>query len=551
MLSVYHYDRPIVPGAPELTGSVNKFLDFAIAVTTLLCEIHTKKVRHGALRPENITISPDGKVWLQDFTSASLLFHGEKHSETCADPEYLPYLAPECTGRINRRVDYRSDFYSLGATFFHIVTGRPLWASSNPIMNELDVANKHVTQKPPSTNFHPAVDAVIAKLLEKMPEHRYQTCDGLLSDWKDIQSNPDAPFTAGNADQASRFMIPQGLYGRENEKQRLYQLFEQTRDEGCNKVVFLKGHAGVGKSALVKESIGMMQSPHTIFCQGKFDQNKSVPFSAIVQGLGDLTRQILTESAASLEKWRESIRASIEGEAAVLLPLIPDVAHIFAFEASSTIPDLKDPMSQEERQKRVLTQFLRVFAQRKTIVMFIDDLQWASKSDLQLLIGLVQEFAPTPARQYLESSNSILLICAYRDNMVGPQHPVRTIFEDKVLSDTIEILPLIQKDTGRLVSETLHRSSQDCRPLSKLIYGRCRGNPFFIKRVVVPLYWLTKMLTLMNASGLITFNYEDKMWEWDLHKIAAMNVPEDVVEFLLEELDNRNFLLILSDLSSG
>jgi hypothetical protein len=484
MLSEYHDDHPIVPGAPELIGSVDKFLDFAITVTIRLCEIHNKKVRHGTLRPENITMSPDGKIWLQDFTCASLLFNGEKSSETRGEPEYLPYLAPESTGRINRKVDYRSDFYSLGATFFHIITGHPLWATSNPIMDELDVANKHVTQQPPSTNFHPAVDAVIAKLLAKMPEHRYQTCEGLLSDWKDIQSNPDAPFTAGKADHASRFMIPQGLYGRDDEKQRLYRLFEQTRDEGCSKVVFLKGYAGVGKSALVKESVGMMQSPTTIFCQGKFDQNKSVPFSAIVQGLGDLTRQILTESETSLEQWREAIRSAIDGEVAVLLPLIPDVGHIFGVETPSAIPDLVDPMSQEERQKRVLTQFLRVFTQKKTIVMFMDDLQWSSKSDLQLLAGLVQEFAPTPTHQHPLSMNSILLICAYRDNIVGPQHPVRTIFEDGVLSDTIEVQPLKQKDTRRLISDALHRSLGDCHQLSKLIYDRCRGNPFFIERVV-------------------------------------------------------------------
>jgi predicted ATPase len=171
---------------------------------------------------------------------------------------------------------------------------------------------------------------------------------------------------------------------------------------------------------------------------------------------------------------------------AVLLPLIPDVAHIFQIEEPSTIPDLENPISQEERQKRVLTQFLRVFAQRKTIVMFVDDLQWSSKADLQLLAGLVREFAPSTAatRPDLTLSSPILLICAYRDNMVGPDHPVRVIFEDKVISDTIEVRPLRLQDTQRLVSDTLHRSIEDCSPLSKIIYGRCRGNPFFTQRVI-------------------------------------------------------------------
>jgi hypothetical protein len=484
MLASYHDDHPVIPGSPEIVGSVDKFLDFAIQVTVRLCEVHGKKVRHGALRPENLTVSPDGKVWLHDFTCASLLFNGERSSETRAEPEYLPYLAPESTGRINRRVDYRSDFYSLGATLFHILTGHHLWASSNPILNELDIANKHVTQPPPSTNFHPAVDAVIAKLLAKMPEHRYQTCEGLLSDWKDIQDNRDAPFMVGKADQASRFMIPQGIYGRDYEKQQLHTIFERTRDQRCLQVVFLKGYAGVGKSSLVKEAVGLMQqSPQTIICSGKFDQNKSVPFSAIVQALGDLTRQILTEAASDLARWRAAVHEALNGESAVLLPLIPDVAHILGVDSPDSVPDLEDPVSQEERQKRVLTQFFKVFAQRKTIVMFMDDLQWSSRSDLQLLAGLVQDFA-SAANIPSTDSASILLICAYRDNVVGEFHPVQTLFENKVISESIEIQPLSQRDTERLVSDTLHRSLDECQPLSRLIYGRSRGNPFFIERVL-------------------------------------------------------------------
>lgn len=490
MLSEYHDDHPIIPGSPQVISSVPVFLDFATQLTARLCEVHTRKVRYGSLRPENITLSPDGKVWLHDFTCASLLFNGEKSSETRAEPEYLPYLPPESTGRINRRVDYRSDFYSLGATLFHIITGNPLWADGNSsslnfVMDELSIANRHVSQTPPSTNFHPAVDAVIAKLLAKMPEHRYQSCEGLLSDWKDIQSNPSAPFIAGKADQASRFMIPQGLYGRDPEKARLVAMFEQTHAQPSSKVIFLKGYAGVGKSALVKESVtAMLEHSNTLYCQGKFDQTNRVPFSTIVQALSELTRQILTESAANLETWRQSIRSALEEEVAVLLPVLPDLAHVLGLHNSPSVADLEDPYSQEERQKRVLVNFLRIFAQKKTVVMFMDDLQWSSKSDLQLLAALVQDFSSSlSSAQDTEPPVSMLLICAYRDNVVDSQHHLRTVFENKVECETMELHNLRSADTGRLVSDTLHRSMEDCSQLTKLIYTRCRGNPFFIERV--------------------------------------------------------------------
>lgn len=487
MLSEYHNNHPVVPGSSEVIGSIERFLDFAIQLSTRLCEVHTKKVRHGAIRPESVSISPTGQVWLHDFTCASFLFKGERTAEMRMESDFLPYLPPECTGRINRRVDYRSDFYSLGATFYHIITGQRLWASS--IDAELDITHKHVTQSPPATNFHPAVDAVIAKLLAKMPEHRYQTCEGLLSDWKDIQQNPDALFTVGKADQASRFMLPQGLYGRATEMELLRDLYLRAHEEKWSDLVFLKGHAGVGKTALVKELSGIIQSTRTIFCEGKFDQSQSTPFSAIRQALGGLTRQILAEPATRLSQWRNSILSTLNGEIAVLLPLIPDVAHILAVELPPPFANLEDPTSQVERQKRVLIQFLRVFAERKTLVMFLDDLQWSSQSDLQLLASLVQEFPLQRSgcnSTFSGSLNSTLLICAYRDSGVGPTHPVRVIFENCVPSHTIQINPLSQEDTARFVCDTLYRPLDQCEELTRVLISRTRGNPFFIQRVCVP-----------------------------------------------------------------
>jgi AAA ATPase domain/Protein kinase domain len=483
MLTEYKNDHPITPGSLEIIGSVERFLDFAIQVTMRLSELHAKKVRHGAIRPESFTISPDGKIRLQDFTCASLLFTGEQPSETWAETEYLPYLPPESTGRINRRVDYRADFYSLGATLHHILTGQPLWG---PGLDELEIANKHVCQIPPSANFHPSIDAVIAKLLHKMPEERYQTCEGLLSDWKDIQANPDAEFIVGATDKASRFVIPPSLYGRDAERQQIIRLYDQVRQEQSGKLVFIKGCAGGGKSALVKDVLSTMHYPQTLVCQGRFEQKKRLPFSAIVQALESLTSQILTQSTSNLEDWRNAIRDALGDELIVLLQLIPDVAHVVGMSIHDEIPSLGNSVTKERRQKRVLMRLLRVFAENKTIVMFIDNLEWALKADLQLLADLVQDFSPSTSGSDPNSSevtHSVLLICADRGDATGPLYRMRTLFEDKVLSDSIEINSLNYQDSERLICDTLHCSLDECKDLSQLIYLRTRGNPMFIHRV--------------------------------------------------------------------
>jgi AAA ATPase domain/Protein kinase domain len=490
LLTRYNNDRPLVPKEPQVVGSVEQFLDFAIKLTKNLRGLHSKTVRHGALRPESISTSVDGGVWINDFTSASFIADDDITNETCADSdsEYFHYASPECRGRIIRPVDYRSDLYSLGATLFHIITGQPLWTSH--INDEANPFNDLIAQAPPSTNFHPLIDATIAKLLSSLPELRYQTCDGLLSDWEDIKSDPYTPFTVGQTDDASTFRIPPGLYGRDSQQKQLYELYEKARDQRLSSVVFVKGDAGIGKTALVREFAGGLHSaPRTIFCQGKFDQHKNVPFSAIVQAFRDLARQLLSESTSSLERWRTAIRDAIEGDVAVLLPLVPDLAHVLGMDSLARLPCLENPICQGARQNLVIMQFLQVIAQRRTLVIFLDDVQWSSKSDGQLLRTLVQGFPRTGAKTGNASSfftlDSTLLICAYRDNLVDEQHHIRTDLEDQVRSEAISIViePLMPEHASRFVSDLLNRPSAECKEFTKLLYSRTHGNPFFMQRV--------------------------------------------------------------------
>jgi hypothetical protein len=485
LLTEYNNDHPLIPKSPQLVVSLQAFLDFAIRLTSIVGQLHSKTVRHGALRPDSITINPDGDIWINDFTNTSFLTDDQASNELRAEPDYFPYLAPECTGRINRRIDHRSDLYSLGAALFHIITGEPLWGSL--VTNELDLANKLVNQPPPSTCFHPAVDAVIAKLLSKMPENRYQTCEGLLSDWEEIRADPTKALTVGEIDQASQFRLPQTLYGRKSQQMQIRNLFEETHKRRWSKVLFIKGDPGVGKTSLVAEFARGMKSSNTIFCQGKFEEHKRVPYSAIVEALRGLTGHILTESAARLQQWRRELQDALGDEITILLSIAPDLELVLGIDLPEARPDLEDPIGQEERQKRVLVQFLRVFTKRQTLAIFLDDVHWSCKSDSRLLLGVVREFAQTQAEaesnQPCGILNSVFLVCAYRTSNVDSQHHIRTLFEDRVDSTSISLQPLGKEDAGGIVSDVIHQSIADCSELTDLVYCRTRGNPFYLGRV--------------------------------------------------------------------
>src|SRR5580704_16322317 len=99
-------------------------LRIAIGLTTALSQVHRHGLIHKDVKPENVLVDDADCVWLTGFGVASRL---PRESQPPAPPETisgtLAYMAPEQTGRMNRSVDARSDFYSLGVTLYLMLTG--------------------------------------------------------------------------------------------------------------------------------------------------------------------------------------------------------------------------------------------------------------------------------------------------------------------------------------------------------------------------------------------------------------------------------------------
>ncbi|MEH1836655.1 MAG: protein kinase [Nostoc sp.] len=104
---------------------LSEFLAIAIHLADILNGLYQHRVIHKDIKPANIVIHPETKqVKLIDFSIASLLPRETQEIKNLHVLEgTLAYLSPEQTGRMNRGIDYRSDFYSLGVTFFELLTG--------------------------------------------------------------------------------------------------------------------------------------------------------------------------------------------------------------------------------------------------------------------------------------------------------------------------------------------------------------------------------------------------------------------------------------------
>ncbi|MGL5058886.1 MAG: ATP-binding protein, partial [Microcoleus sp.] len=412
--------------------SLEEFFPIAIQTVSILEQLIRCRVIHKDIKPANILINPDTKeVKLIDFSIASLL---PRETQTIANPQVLEgtlaYLSPEQTGRMNRGIDYRSDFYALGVTFFELLTGKLPFQSADA----LELVHSHIAEKPPAaSNFNssipPVVSAIIDKLMAKNAEDRYQSALGLKWDletcWNQWQATAKIEvFKLGKRDISDRFLIPEKLYGRETEVAELLAAFDRVANPhqagqprrdcpyskgglGGVKIMLVAGFSGIGKTSVVNEVHKPIVRQRGYFIKGKFDQfQRNIPFSAFVQAFRDLMGQLLTESDAQIQDWQSKILAVLGDRGQIIIDVIPELECLIGKQ-----PPVEElfGMAAQNRFNFTLQQFIQVFAAADhPLVIFLDDLQWADTASLNLM----QLLANDSETRYL------LQIGAYRDNEV-------------------------------------------------------------------------------------------------------------------------------------
>ncbi|MEG3954069.1 AAA family ATPase [Microcoleus sp. herbarium2] len=511
---------------------VSEFLPIAIQIANSLDGLYRHHVIHKDLKPANILINPTTKqVKLIDFSIASLL---PRETQEIQNPNVLegtlPYISPEQTGRMNRGIDYRTDFYSLGVTFYELLTGKLPFQTDDPI----DLVHCHLAKQPiPASIANQSVPLVlseiVSKLMAKNAEARYQSALGLkydletcLCQWQ--ETGTLTKFDLGQRDLCDRFIIPEKLYGRESEVFSLLSAFERV-SAGSTEMMLVAGFSGIGKTAVVNEVHKPIVRQRGYFIKGKFDQfGRSQPFSAFVQAFRDLMGQLLSESDAKVEQWKSQILAALGENAQVIVEVIPELERIIGQQPPA--PELV-AIAAQNRFNRLFENFISIFATKEhPLVIFLDDLQWADSASLKL----IQLLTSDRSRHYL------FLIGAYRDNEVFPAHPLMVTLADIQTTgatvNTITLDPLERCHLNYLIADTLACSTALALPLTELVYQKTKGNPFFS----------TQFLKSLHEDGIIEFNFEARYWQCDIALVRTLALTDDVVEFMaiqLRKLPNR------------
>ncbi|OJH39093.1 trifunctional serine/threonine-protein kinase/ATP-binding protein/sensor histidine kinase [Cystobacter ferrugineus] len=497
-----------------------RFLPIALDLCTTLAEVHRRGVIHKDIKPGNILLSSIGQPWLIDFGISTLQRTQHVEAGPATLVEGTPaYMSPEQTGRMNRALDYRTDLYSLGITFYQLLTGRLPFAGSDL----LEWFHAHLAQAPLPPHqvvrgLPPALSALVMKLLSKRAEDRYQGAEGLRFDLECVL-NGEQDFPLGQKDVPARFLLPQRLYGRHAEVATLREAFERVAQTGRPEWVLVRGYSGIGKSSVVKELHQPVLHCRGFFLRGKFDQNqRDEPYATVVQALRGLIQHLLASSDEEVASWRQRLLHALEGQAQVLLDLVPQLELILGKQPA--VEELPADAAQH-RVHRLFQRLLSVFATGKhPLVLFLDDLQWADAASLALLQYLMTH-PDTP---------SLLWVGAYRDNEVTPTHPLMltlatarkagTRFED------IHLGALSLEQTRQLVADALPGAQEDMvHPLSALVWEKTAGNPFF----------LLQLLQTLHQEELVTRALEGG-WRWDEAGVKACGYSDNVVDFMAGRL---------------
>ncbi|OCQ92475.1 protein kinase [Oscillatoriales cyanobacterium USR001] len=520
---------------------LQKILQIAIQITETLGAIHAANVIHRDINPSNIIFNPEtGQVKIIDFGIATIFNHANpilKNANILQGT--LAYMSPEQTGRMNRSIDNRTDFYSLGVTLYELLTGKLPFMTKDT----LELIHSHIAKQPifpheVNPEIPQPISEIVMKLMAKTPEQRYQSAWGIQFDLvcclMQLEANGKIEdLIPGENDFSDKFQIPQKLYGREAELKFLLEAFDRVAESGkqppfspgsnsslaCPEFLLIAGESGLGKSVLVAEIYKYITEKIGHLIRGDFNKFYSNnPYTTLINACQELVGQLLTKSQTQLKIWQEKFLAALSDRGQIIIDVIPQLELIVGKQPA--VPELGAKES-AKRFSIIFERFIRVFASKEhPLVIFLDNLQWADPEIFNLIELIMKD----------ENSQYLFLIGAYRVEEINPNHPlmmtINKLRQQQITINQINLAPLTLESITHLIADTLQTSRRRVKSLAELVLSKIGGNPFFINEFLKTLY----------AENLITFHLESLSWQWDINQIKGMEITDNLIELMISKL---------------
>ena len=510
----------------ELSEKIEISKNFSKAID----EIHSFGVFHARICPSNLIVNAEtGQVQVIDFSNSRIFNKVSDSSELKPgfQDDYL-YMSPEQTGRMGVGIDHRTDLYSLGVTLYEFFSARKLFSFES----ELEYVHAHLAIEPDALHkldldFPEPISEIVARLLAKSPDKRYQSALGVYEDLKLYARTLTESGTAvkvhiGQYDKSSVLNFPDKLLGREKDNLLLIECLNKAR-QGSKEVVMVSGHSGVGKSSLIQNFINTRSKFDLKIGRGKFDLARGdVPYTALTSAFEQVVETLLTEPEESLLVWRDRILEFLGENAQIIIEVIPNLELIIGKQSPVSELPFKEG---KERFLLVFRQFVRaLIGTNEPVLIFIDDLQWADMATLKLVDSIVGD----------DELSHLVIIGAYRDNEIDQESDVWKqlilIFDHSQNLSEINLHDLTQSQVTKFLSESMNLHIGDVSELSELIFEKTAGNPFFTKTIINQL--------VQNSE--VKFDHQSKKWDWDVQKIRNIEATRNVVDYLASSIKKQS-----------
>ncbi|AFZ48090.1 diguanylate cyclase with PAS/PAC and GAF sensors [Cyanobacterium stanieri PCC 7202] len=509
----------------EKVFSISEILDIALKTVEGLQVIHHKNIIHKDLNSANITYNRDSKeLKIIDFNIAVRVTKENYYQESSNILEgRLDYISPEQTGRIRANLDYRTDFYSLGITFYELLTNKlPFEAEDSLELIHSHISKSAIAPNRLSPDIPDILSDIVMKLIEKNPDNRYQSAWGLKFDLEKCLYQWQTkgfitPFKLGEKDISDKFAIPSKLYGRNKIVRDLLEQWNDFKEKNTVEMTLISGYSGSGKSSLVEDIFENINN-QGYYISGKFDQvQKNIPYSAFISAFRKLVKNKLKESQQKLNNWKNRILEKIGKNGQIIIDVIPEIELIIGKQ-----PPVQ-PLSPEEAQNRfnlVFQQFMDACVSKETpLILFLDDLQWADQATLKLMELMMND----------SSLQHLFLVGAYRNNEVSPDSDlvitINKLKEHHHLIKEYYLDNLTIEYINQILVDTLKCDSDKIEELGQLIFQKTGGNPFFLRQ----------FLHILYSKELISFDYENYGWQWDVQKISQQDITDNVIDLIINQ----------------
>ena len=463
--------------------SIAQFLTIALKILENLKHVHECQIIHQDLNPSNIIWNSEtNQLNIIDFEMAvrkpdkrDLFFELDQIQGS------LAYISPEQTGRLNHSVDYRSDFYSLGVTFYELLTQQKPFISDD----YLETIYCHIAKAPenPSklnSNMPKPLSELILKLMAKMPEERYQSHSGLEYDLLKCQqdlgsSEKSAKHIIGQNDINIQLKISEKIYGRKNEIQSIHQIINQCYSDR-KQIILISGDKGTGKTKIIQESQKLMIEHHILVIDGNCEQNaQNIPYSTWKNMINGQIHQWLRQDISFIAHMKQLILASLENHAIAMTTIFPDLEMIIGHQDPKE--DI-DYIVSDNLINDLFCNLIKIISQQKKFVIMIDDIQWIDAESLQLLLFLLKS----------KSLPNMTLLSTCRNDQIEKADHIKNVCKDmstyNIETHHLPIKNLVFDDILNLIQDSMITNHHTKKSLCKLIYSKTRGNAFFVHQLL-------------------------------------------------------------------